>query len=323
MSLLVALLAAIIERIAGYPQKLVLVVGHPVIWIGWLIGTLEARLNWPHAGFGQRQWRGVLALALVLAAVLVVSGGGAVFLRGMPFGWVVEAIIASSLLAQKGLRDAVLNAATPLRGGDIAAAREAVSHIVGRDTAKLDQAEISRAAIETLAENASDGVVAPLFYLALFGLPGAALYKAINTADSMIGHRSERYAAFGWAAAKLDDLVNFVPARLTAGLLIVMAATVPGASATRSFEAVRRDAKGHASPNAGWPESAMAGALGFGLGGPRAYEGTVVDLPNMGHGRRDLDADDIGAAVGLYDRMLWFTWAILGLLVILWLGLRK
>jgi adenosylcobinamide-phosphate synthase len=320
MSLVVALIALIIERLAGYPQKLVATIGHPVIWIGWLVARLEERLNWSHASFGRRRRRGGIALGLVLMAVLIVSFGLTLMLRSFAFGWIIEALLASSLLAQKALREAVLNVANALRTGNIDTAREAVSHIVGRDTASLDEAEISRAAIETLAENASDGVVAPLFYLALFGLPGAAIYKAINTADSMIGHRSERYAAFGWAAARLDDVANYIPARLTAILLASMAALMPGASPSHAYEAAMRDANKHASPNAGWPEAAMAGALDFSLGGPRAYQGKTLDLPLMGEGRRLLGAEDIEDAIGLYDRLLWALWAILSVLVIIWIG---
>ncbi len=321
MSLIVAFLAALIERAFGYPQKLVSLIGHPVIWIGWLIGLLDVRLNRSELSFTRRRISGAVALALVLAAVLAITLGTTLAIRSLPFGLVLEALLASSLLAQRGLRDAVLRVAGPLRGGDIAAARQAVSHIVGRDTAELDKAEISRAAIETLAENASDGVIAPLFYLVLFGLPGAALYKAVNTADSMIGHRSERYEAFGWAAAKTDDIANFIPARLTALLLTAVAALASGASAPGAWRSAIRHAKNHASPNAGWPEAAMAGALGLGLGGPRAYKGRLLDLPQMGDGRRDLHADDIEAAIGLYNRMLWLVWGLLGLLAIGWLHL--
>lgn len=322
MSLAVALVATVFERLFGYPQRLVALIGHPVIWMGFLIGKGEAAFNVPEWDFATRRRMGVVVLVAVLAITFAVAMVLTYGLRSFAFGWVVEGVIASSLLAQKGLRDAVLAVVGPLRAGDIVGARVAVSQIVGRDTAALDEAEISRAAIETLAENASDGVVAPLFYLALFGLPGAALYKAINTADSMIGHRSERYAAFGWAAAKLDDVVNFIPARLTGTLFAGLAALLPGASAGDGFTAMLRDAKKHPSPNAGWPESAMAGALGFGLGGPRAYKGDVLDLPRMGDGRRDLGAGDIGMAVRLYDRLLWALLAVLAVLVIFWSAAR-
>jgi len=296
----------------GYPAFVVDRIGHPVIWIGGLIEILEKRLNDPKKGFAQRRRNGVLALGAVLMAVLIVALGIQTLLRAVPLGWVIEVMLASSLIAQKGLRDAVLWVADALRGEGIEAGRQAVSHIVGRDVSALDEAGVSRAAIETLAENASDGVIAPLVFLVLFGLPGAALYKAINTADSMIGHRSKRYEAFGWAAAKLDDLVNLVPARLTAGLFVIAARMVPGGDAGAGWTAAKRDAPHHASPNAGWPEAAMAGALGFGLGGPRSYGGDRVNLPRMGDGRRLLDADDIMAAIGLYDRAMLMAMAALG-----------
>lgn len=317
MNLAVALVAVLFERVFGYPQKLVDAIGHPVIWIGRLIGWGDSRFNQPHLPFAARKARGVIMLGTILAMVAAISIAIAAMLRALPLGWLIEAVLASSLIAQKGLRDAVMRVGKALAAGDIPAAREAVSHIVGRDTANLDGSDISRAATETLAENASDGVIAPIFYLALFGLPGAAIYKAINTADSMIGHRSERHEAFGWAAAKLDDLVNLIPARLT-GLLMVVAA---GASARTAFATLQRDARKHASPNAGWPEAAMAGALGISLGGPRAYHGEMLDLPTMGDGRRELDARDIEQAITIYDRMLWISWALLtAFLVAYWLA---
>jgi adenosylcobinamide-phosphate synthase len=314
MNLAIALVAALFERLNGYPQALVNAIGHPVIWIGKLIGLGDEKFNRLELPFAARQLRGALVLAAILAVVAAISLTISFTLRAIPYGWIVEAVLASSLLAQKGLRDAVLRVAKALAARDIPAAREAVSHIVGRDTANLDRADIARAATETLAENGSDGVIAPMFYLAIFGLPGAAVYKAINTADSMIGHRSERHEAFGWAAARLDDVVNFIPARLTALLLVAVA----GAGAANALRAVRRDASKHASPNAGWPESAMAGALGISLGGPRAYHGELLDLPTMGDGRRELAAEDISAAIRLYDRMLWLVWALLALFVVFW-----
>jgi adenosylcobinamide-phosphate synthase len=180
--------------------------------------------------------------------------------------------------------------------------REAVSHIVGRDTASLDEAGVARAAIESLAENFSDGVVAPVFWMLIAGLPGAAVYKAINTADSMIGHRTPRYQAFGWSAARLDDLVNLPASRLSALLIIAAAAVTKNASAAAAWQAVRRDARHHRSPNAGYPEAAMAGALGLALAGPRDYGGVRVDDAFMGDGRRAADANDIRTALGLYRR---------------------
>jgi len=203
--------------------------------------------------------------------------------------------------------------ATALRNS-LQAGREAVSHVVGRDPQVLDEAGVARAAIETLAESTSDGVVAPWFWLVLLGLPGIALYKAINTADSMIGHLNERYRDYGWAAAKLDDLVNWIPARLTALLVTAACFITPHASPSKAWEAARRDAHKHASPNAGWPEAAFAGALGFRLGGPRSYDGEVVDLPSFGNGKSALVGSDILRALVLYRATLN---VLLGLSVVL------
>lgn len=314
MSLAVALLAATIERLLGYPGALLALIGHPVMWIGALIGWADRRFNAPGASF--RRWRGtalVVVLALVtLAATLPLT----LMLRALPFGWVIEAILATAMLAQKELRRAVVAVAGAL-GRGLPEARAAVSHIVGRDTAPLDEAGVARAAIETLAESTSDGVIAPLFWLALFGLPGAALYKAVNTADSMIGHRDARYAAFGWAAARLDDALNLVPARLTAVLTVIAAALAPGGDARAAARIALRDAGKHDSPNAGWPEAAFAGALGITLGGPRAYEGEVVDLPRFGEGRTDPRPEDIVRALALYDRVLICAWMALAAMLAL------
>ena len=178
--------------------------------------------------------------------------------------------------------------------------RQSIAKIVGRDPDALDEAAICRAAIESLAENASDGVTAPAFWYLLGGLPGMIAYKAINTADSMIGHMSERYRAFGWAAAKLDDLVNLPASRLTGLMFIAAAAVVPGASASSAWRAFRRDARLHRSPNAGWPEAAMAGALGLRLAGPRVYDGVVVDDHWMGDGRAEATPEDIDRALTIY-----------------------
>ncbi|MEZ5785405.1 MAG: adenosylcobinamide-phosphate synthase CbiB [Xanthobacteraceae bacterium] len=245
---------------------------------------------------------GVIALLVLLAVV-----GGAAFgveraLLLLPFGLLAVALIASSLIAQRSLHQHVARVAAALEIGGIEAGRAAVSQIVGRDPASLDEAGVARAAIESLAENFSDGVVAPVFWLMLGGLPGAALYKAVNTADSMIGHKTPRYQDFGWAAARLDDLVNLPASRLSALLLIAAAAITPGASAAQAWAAVHRDASHHRSPNAGFAEAAMAGALSLKLAGPRTYAGVPVDDAFMGDGRRDANAADIRAALSLYRR---------------------
>ena len=297
-----ALAAAILDITVGYPDALFRLVRHPVVWIGSLIGGLEARLNRPGEPCAARRAAGLFALAFTLAAVGVAATLVTVALPRWPFGFALAALIASSLIARQSLDRHVRDVAAALETGGLAAGRFAVAKIVGRDPQALDEAGVARAAIESLAENYADGVVAPLFWLALLGLPGAALYKAINTADSMIGHRSERYLAYGWAAARLDDLVNLPASRLAALFLAGGAALGGDASPRAALAAVRRDAHRHRSPNAGYPEAAMAGALGLKLAGPRVYDRRLVEDAFMGEGRRSADAADIRRALGLYRR---------------------
>jgi adenosylcobinamide-phosphate synthase len=301
---LIPALALIIERLFGYPDILVRRIGHPVMWMGALIAQLDTNLN---TGPNRRA-KGIAAQLILLAATGLVAGALASICRILPFGWLLEALLASTLLAQKSLADAVVAVASGLRRS-LAEGRTAVSHIVGRDPAALDAAGVSRAAIESLAESTSDAVIAPLFWLLLFGLPGIALYKAANTADSMVGHRTERHRDYGWAAARFDDLVNLIPARLSALLIATAARFVSGADHRAAWRIARRDARKHESPNAGWPEAAMAGALGFRLGGPRTYAGETIDLPAFGDGRADLGPDDIDRALKLYRMCLNLTLA--------------
>ena len=294
-------LALVIERFIGYPDSLGRAIAHPVQWIGSLMTWLDTLLN-PESRPASRL-AGVAALLLLL----MVSGGlavaAALALRHLPYGWIAEAIIATPFLAQKSLSDHVRAVATGL-DQSLADGRRAVARIVGRDPEALDQSGVARAALESLGENTSDGIVAPAFWLALLGLPGIVLYKAINTADSMIGHKSPRYLEFGWASARLDDLVNLPAARLT-GLLLAAAALFSSRDhAKAALTAMRRDAHRHVSPNAGWPESALAGALGIRLGGPRSYGGRHVELAAMGDGRSELDSSDIRAGLSLYGRAL-------------------
>ncbi len=312
-------LALLIEAMVGYPDRLVSAIGHPVIWIGRLIAMLDQSLNHDGAPFASRRAAGIIALAIVVAVPAAIAYGLEWSLLRLPFGIVPAAILASTLIAQRSLHDHVAAVATALEEGGLAAGREAVSRIVGRDPAALDEAGVARAAIESLAENFSDGVVAPALWLAVAGLAGGAAYKAINTADSMIGHHTPRHAAFGWAAARLDDLVN-LPASRLAALLVVAAAAISGRAAP-AWRALVRDAARHRSPNAGYPEAAMAGALGLALAGPRVYAGVVVDDALMGDGRRDATAADIRAALALYRRadailIALFALATLALLVI-------
>jgi adenosylcobinamide-phosphate synthase len=230
------------------------------------------------------------------------------------------AVLASSLLSQKSLADHVKAVADALDDDGLPAGRKAVSMIVGRDPENLDEAGVSRAAIESLAENFSDGIVAPAFWLGVGGLAGGVAYKAANTADSMIGHRTPRHEAFGWAAARFDDLINLPASRLTALLIVLGAFFVEGASLKNAWSAVWRDAKKHRSPNAGWPEAAMAGALGLALAGPRVYGGVLVDDVFMGAGRREATSADIRRALKLYwaaDFLLIGLFALLALAAML------
>jgi adenosylcobinamide-phosphate synthase len=301
-TLTLAALAVAFEACLGYPQGVFRAIGHPVIWIGRLLARADRCLNHEDRSFAARRTLGFLALLLLLA---LAWGAATLFSLGLvalqlprAASFALTALIASSLIAQRSLDAHVLAVADALDAG-LEAGRAAVAKIVGRDVARLDEAGIARAAIESLAENFSDGVVAPAFWLALGGLPGGVCYKAINTADSMIGHRTQRHEAFGFAAAKLDDLVNFVPARISALLIAAAAFLVPGVSPRTAFRTVRQDARGHASPNAGWPEAALAGALGVQLGGPRAYAGVAIGDAWIGAGKEP-SRQDIRRALRLY-----------------------
>ena len=300
----------LIELCVGYPQALLRAIGHPVTWIGRLIAALDRRLNRED----KRRANGILAVLVLLGIVGSIAFVIERELLRLPFGLIITAIIASTLIAQRSLHRHVVDVATALEQGSLVAGREAVSHIVGRDTAALDEAGVARAAIESLAENFSDGIVAPVLWLAIAGLPGAALYKAINTADSMIGHRTPRHEAFGWAAARLDDLVNLPASRLSALLLIAAAALRKDTSAVDAWRMVWFDAPRHRSPNAGYPEAAMAGALDLSLAGPRVYDGVRVDDATMGSGRWNAKAADIRRALALYRIADAILIALLGVL---------
>lgn len=287
-----------IEAAFGWPGWLYRLIRHPVVWFGAAVTGLERALNqpsWPHpARYVAGALSSLLAISVATALAFAIS-------RTLPdtiLGWAIEALLASSLIASRSLHAHVAAVARPLAAGDIAGARAAVSQIVGRDPARLDEAGIARAALESLAENASDGVTAPLFWGALFGLPGLAAYKAVNTLDSMIGHRNTRYAAFGGFAARLDDAANLVPARLTG---LAFAAVSGGTSALRTM---LRDASRHRSPNAGWPEAAMAGALGVRLSGPRRYGDRVSDEPWLNAAAPDPTPDTLKRGLNLYVRAM-------------------
>jgi adenosylcobinamide-phosphate synthase len=308
-NVIVALIAAALEAAVGYPQALYRVLGHPVTCMGRWLEVLERRLNRPSQGFGQRRTAGFLALGLYLAPVATVGAALQLLSPQSLLAFAVAALVAASLPAQRSLYAHVKAVADALGAGgeSLAAGRQAVGQIVGRNVEVLDAAGVARAAIESLAENFSDGVVAPLFWTALLGVAGGLVYKGINTADSMIGHRNDRYEAFGYAAAKLDDGVNWPAARLSA-LWIALAA---GGKFADAIEAARRDAPKHRSPNAGWSEAAMAGALGLKLAGPRVYGAVRIEDAFMGDGRAEANAEDIFRALAVYKRACFIEGAAL------------
>jgi adenosylcobinamide-phosphate synthase len=302
MAFELALCALLIEALVGYPGRAFRAIGHPVVWMGGLVAMLDRRLNHPSMSETARRGAGGAAILIVAGVTALIAYAVERGLLLLPFGFVLLAIVASTLLAQRSLYAHVARVAAALDKEDIAAARAALAHIVGRDPETLDAAGIARAAIESLAENFSDGVVAPAFWLALAGLPGGAAYKAINTADSMVGHRTPRHEVFGAASARLDDLVNLPASRLSALLVVAAAALTRDASARCAWRALWRDAHHHRSPNAGYPEAAFAGALDLALAGPRVYGGVLVEDAIMGDGRRAATAAHIRAALSLYIR---------------------
>ncbi|AZL58864.1 cobalamin biosynthesis protein [Tabrizicola piscis] len=285
-------IALLLDAAFGEPRILWDRLPHPAVLMGRLVGWCDRRFN-----RGQSlRLRGVL----VTLALLVTGLGIGWLIHALPDHGVVEVITLAILLAQKSLVEHVRAVATALRRS-VAEGRAAVAMIVGRDTGSMTGPDVARAAIESAAENLSDGVVAPVFWYLVLGLPGIVAYKLINTADSMIGHMTPRYREFGWASARLDDVLNLIPARLTALLIALTHGWVdPGP--------ILRDAPKHRSPNAGWPESAMAPVLNVALSGPRSYNGVRKDYPWVWpEGRRDPGPDDIDAAAGA----LWRVWAAL------------
>lgn len=287
---LVLALAMILDALVGEPRTIWDRVPHPAVLMGRVVGWFERVLNEGDA----RRVKGV--------CTMVAMGAGAVLL-GMVlevFGPLVEVIVVAVLLAQNSLVTHVRAVASALRLS-VGEARRSVAMIVGRDTAAMDGPAVARAAIESAAENQSDGVIAPAFWFLIGGLPGLMLYKITNTADSMIGYRTPRYEAFGWAAARFDDLLNVIPARLTAGVIWL------SHGHWRGFGAVRADARLHRSPNAGWPEAAMARVLRVALSGPRAYDGAMRDFPFVNAmGKRQIGAQEIEASC----RALWRSWGL-------------
>ncbi|MDA9207908.1 adenosylcobinamide-phosphate synthase CbiB [Octadecabacter sp.] len=281
--------AMVLDALLGEPRWLWDRLPHPAVVMGGAVGALDERLN------NRTRANGVIAVAgLVIGAACL-----GLVLCALP-GWWAELVLGAMLLAQKSLVQHVQAVGDALRLS-LGDGRRAVAMIVGRDVRGMDDAAVARSAIESAAENLSDGVIAPVFWFAVAGLPGLLVYKVVNTADSMIGYRNDTYENFGWAAARLDDVLNWVPARITAGLIWAAGPT------RATFDAIRDDAGLHRSPNAGWPEAAMAPALGIALSGPRSYDGKMQDFPWVNRaGRRDATPDDIDASV----TALWKAWGI-------------
>lgn len=310
-SLLLA--ALIVEACVGYPQSVYRAIRHPVVWIGVAIEVLERRWNRPELGDQARRRFGVLTVIVVAGSAAAIGFAVQVLLTGYgSFGTALIVLIATTGLAQHSLYTHVRAVLRPLAEGDLVAARRAVSEIVGRDTASLNESGVAGAALESLAESFNDGIVAPAFWLFVGGLPGLFAYKALNTADSLIGHREPRWRMFGWAAARADDIANLIPARLAGALLAI--------AGGGGLLVMWRDAPKHASPNAGWPEAAMAGALRIRLGGPTAYDGVMHERPIFGAGSSPT-VEDLKRGLRIYViacGLLWLSAALAGFVASEW-----
>ena len=299
MSHLIALaLAMAVDAVVGDPHWM----PHPVRLMGHCIQALEGwlRTRFPATPEGER----MAGTALVAAMLLLFGGGGWLVMAGLAaispaVAFLGEVWLSAQLLAARQLQRESNLVQHALQGGDLAGARRAVSMIVGRDTQGLDEAGVARAAVETVAENTSDGVIAPLLFLALGGVPLGLAYKAVNTMDSMVGYRTPRYLHFGRTAARLDDAVNYIPARLTGLLLCGAACLLPGMSGQGAWRVYCRDRYLHQSPNSAHPEAACAGALGLSLGGNASYFGKVVVKPVIGAEGRPARGEDIARANSL------------------------
>ena len=297
--LILLLLALLLDAYLGDTPWLFKRAKHPVALLGSLIDWLDRKLNRDKRPEMDRAVRGAVAVLAVVALTGGLGLGVAWLSFVHPWGWIVEMFCIVLLIAQRGLYDHVRAVRRGL-DDNLEAGREAVSHIVGRDPQQLDHYGVARAAIESAAENFCDGVVAPVFFYVLFGAPGLFIYKAVNTMDSMIGHRTPKYRAFGMTAARLDDVLNLIPARLSGLFICLGAPFAPGGQPWQAVKVMLRDAGKHRSLNAGWPEGAMAGALGLALAGPRRYAQDVARDPWIGHGTAQATAADIGRALYLY-----------------------
>ena len=318
--LFILLIALVLDWYFGEPEILWSRLPHPIVLFGKAVSCVDKRLNRKGDDREAQYKKGALAISLLIFGALLVSWfieGLIGFLGGV--GFILEVFIVFVLLAQKSLADHVEKVAAGLKEEGLAGGRKAVGMIVGRDPGRLDKSGVSRAAIESLAENFSDGVVAPAFWYAIFGLPGIIIYKMINTADSMIAYRNEKYLWFGRVAAQIDDLANWVPARISAVLIASGAGMLNGMSAFKnSLIVVLRDSGLHRSPNAGWPEAAMAGGADLALGGPRIYPEEVVQQAYLnGSGRRDIEAADIKVAIQIFALACFALWFFTSFLAVI------
>ncbi len=296
----IAFAVLIVDGLFGDPAWIYSRIPHPVVIIGRFISLFEKRLNRIDFGNFLRFTTGMLTVFVIIGSAVASGIVLTVLYEAVPGGGILLIILSSSLIAYRGLFDGVDKVQKAL-SQSLDAGQDAISHIVGRDPKSLDEPGVARAAIESLAENFSDGTISPIFWFLLLGLPGLLFYKAVNTLDSMIGHRNDRYEYFGKFAARLDDVVNYIPARLTGILIVVAAFLLPSTSGRSAIQGLQRDARHHKSVNAGWQEAAMAGALGVSLAGPRKYGDQIVDDVWMnGTGRKDATAKDIKSALRLY-----------------------
>ena len=298
--LILILFAMLIEAYVGEARMVFSRLRHPVAIIGGLVEALDRKLNRETRSAGDRAVRGLLVVLIIGGGAGTVGWAVAWLTINHDFGWIVEIVLLSVLMAQRGLFDRVRAVGVALKGGGLEQARQAVGHIVGRDPQQLDEHGVARGAIESAAENFCDAVVAPVFWYVLFGLPGLMVQKAVNTMDSMIGFTTPRHRAFGMAAARLDDALNFFPARISGVVIALAALFVPTANVGRAFKVMLSDAGKHRSLNAGWPEGAMAGALDLALGGPRSDQGRVAPDPWIGDGRARANHRDIRRALYMF-----------------------
>lgn len=315
---LLLILAILLDWLISDPKRLYSHIAHPVQFMGDVLSLIEARFNKQTVSFNMQKFRGVFGLFLYLSIWLVVGIAISLICNVIGFwGMALEVLLAAILLSGRSLYEHVRDVNEALKFKTIEEARLSVGQIVGRDVTALDERGVARAAIESGAENLSDGFIAPVLFYFIAGLPGLIFYKAVNTADSMIGHKTQRFLGFGWAAARLDDVLNFVPSRLT-GLLIVIIAQLRYANGGDVFRVMMKDSGKHSSPNAGWPEAAMAGALGIALAGPRVYFDVMKQDPWINaKGRLDADAEDIWQALAVMKRAVFLILPLIGLIGVL------